>query len=499
MNNATASPASFGLCINPEFHVNAIDAAVPGGYALDFTSAAPRRHAISIPGPEKQPMDGFSVTVWVKGAEDSCEMYDIVSNDAADGEPLWRFGVQHNGAWFWEIAHDDVRYEYLPTPQRQTIRNDQWHLLAFSYDAEGCEARLYYDGVNVATYNVEKINLVRAGGRLRVGGAPHRDFNEWELFNGMVGPTTCSAGVLGAEEIRREFESAALKSQAGELPAAVNELKVMTFNIYHGGNETGKEFGPRRVVDIIAEANADIVCLQETYGSGPKIADALGYHFYLFGSNLSIMSRYPIVAGRTAFESFRCGMATVQVSASQRINVASMWINDEPDYWEGPLFWSPERVSVQEIMDGERDRRLSESKAILADLAAETAKAEEIPVLICGDFNNGSHLDWTEATAHLHRDYVVQWPVSMFMVEAGYGDSFREVHPDPLKQPGLTWSPMKKMGIQDRIDYIYYKGSALRPVDARVIDTHPVRYPSDHAAVVVTFDLALTAAPVSMR
>jgi len=67
-------------------------------------------------------VDGFSLTVWVKGVEASCEIYDIVSNDSADGAPLWRIGVQHHGAWIWEIAHDDVRYEYQPTRLAITAR-----------------------------------------------------------------------------------------------------------------------------------------------------------------------------------------------------------------------------------------------------------------------------------------------------------------------------------------------------------------------------------------
>lgn len=41
--------------------------------------------------------------------------------------------------------------------------------------------------------------------------------------------------------------------------------------------------------------------------------------------------------------------------------------------------------------------------------------------------------------------------------------------------------------MQDRIDYIYYKGDHWNAVDSVMISGHPVRYPSDHGAVITTF------------
>ena len=58
-----------------------------------------------------------------------------------------------------------------------------------------------------------------------------------------------------------------------------------------------------------------------------------------------------------------------------------------------------------------------------------------------GDFNAPSHLDYTAAVVGT-RDYVkyvVEWPVSKAVEAAGFRDSWRDVHPDPLKSLGLTW------------------------------------------------------------
>jgi len=50
------------------------------------------------------------------------------------------------------------------------------------------------------------------------------------------------------------------------------ELKVMTFNIWLGGNQVN--IG--KVVEAIEAANADVVGLQEAVGNERRIAEALG-------------------------------------------------------------------------------------------------------------------------------------------------------------------------------------------------------------------------------
>ena len=94
------------------------------------------------------------------------------------------------------------------------------------------------------------------------------------------------------------------------------------------------------------------------------------------------------------------------------------------------------------------------------------------------------------------------------MRDAGFTDTFRKIHPDPVQQPGITWSPMfrtsgdKAQGFE-RIDRIYLKnpmnstgGWMLEPVAATVlpipweddsIDVPQREFPSDHGAVIVDF------------
>ena len=111
-----------------------------------------------------------------------------------------------------------------------------------------------------------------------------------------------------------------------------------------------------------------------------------------------------------------------------------------------------------------------------------------------GDFNSGSHLDWIEETKDIHFGYEVEWPVSKEMIEVGFTDTYREMHINPLLDPGLTWTPRAatssdKYGLRDRIDYIYYKGAQLQTVESKVLDYHPIMFPSDHAGVITIFKL----------
>jgi endonuclease/exonuclease/phosphatase family metal-dependent hydrolase len=109
-------------------------------------------------------------------------------------------------------------------------------------------------------------------------------------------------------------------------------------------------------------------------------------------------------------------------------------------------------------------------------------------VIVAGDFNSPSHLDWRLDTATRHRGLVVDWPVSLFMQQAGFVDAYRTIHADAMAAPGFTWSPRFEDAWKDRIDFIYTHGE-MTPLTAAVVDLHPPRWPSDHGAVSATLRL----------
>lgn len=147
-----------------------------------------------------------------------------------------------------------------------------------------------------------------------------------------------------------------------------------------------------------------------------------------------------------------------------------------------------------------------------------------IIVILGGDFNEPSHLDWTRSTKDLydHNGMIIPWTVTLLLDNAGFIDAYREKYPDVLKYPGftfpsdnplvevnrLTWAP--KSDERDRIDYIfYYPNKKLKLKDAvifgpkgsirkaeRIQETSRDRFitplnvwPTDHKGLFVTFEL----------
>src|SRR5690606_21947384 len=112
-------------------------------------------------------------------------------------------------------------------------------------------------------------------------------------------------------------------------------------------------------------------------------------------------------------------------------------------------------------------------KEMLEFMKPRLDTADSSPVFLTGDFNAPSHQDWTTATAHLHGAAgPIRWPASTQVVAAGMIDSFRAFHPDPLNEPGFTWSPVHQEGEpQDRIDSIYHKGYGVVVKSSRVFNT----------------------------
>ena len=68
--------------------------------------------------------------------------------------PGWIIAGQPNGSWAWNVGDGKARRDYQPTHERQPINDGGWHHLAFSIRHDRHEARLYYDGRNVAIYDL---------------------------------------------------------------------------------------------------------------------------------------------------------------------------------------------------------------------------------------------------------------------------------------------------------------------------------------------------------
>lgn len=291
--------------------------------------------------------------------------------------------------------------------------------------------------------------------------------------------------------------------------AADTTLRIMSFNIWGGGGNEGK--GIAQTVAALKAAAPDIVGIQETRIEGenctadvcpPKgtsvardIAAALGFHYYdqtqenaALWSN-AILSRYPI------------GPATAHdLGVPIDVNGTTVWAfnihhDDSPyqpyqllgiDYGDAPFI----KTGAEAVDWADRTRKPA-MDLLFADMAAAEGAAA---VFVFGDFNEPSALDWTPAAVAAGQQPVaVRWPTTQRLLDAGFVDSYRAVHPDPVARPAFTWSSTYPEDADDdhpdRIDFAFAKGARLTVTGAWIVGETGRRtdlavdpWPSDHRA-----------------
>ena len=255
-------------------------------------------------------------------------------------------------------------------------------------------------------------------------------------------------------------------------------LQVLVYNIEYGGG--------RATDRVIRRVDADVVGVLESYNRLPEIAERTGYPYY--NVSLQLLSKYPIHEPSGGDGLY----ALIEVQPGYVIP----FFNDHLDYVE----WGPRALrngaSVKSVIETENEVRTS---ALAKPLAAMTKLTEQgYPVFLTGDFNEPSSLDYTKETVGsregIHQP--VPWPVSKALFEIGFRDTYREEHPNPLKEPGIT----HRSG--ERIDYVY-AGGPSRTLASEIVGEKGGRdvsigfspWTSDHRAVLSTFEVRPVAMP----
>ncbi|MEU3401109.1 HAD-IA family hydrolase [Streptomyces filamentosus] len=273
---------------------------------------------------------------------------------------------------------------------------------------------------------------------------------------------------------------------------AGRRLTVMSWNLWLGG--TMVDDHRAKQLAAIRASGADVVGLQETGGAAAgELAAALGWHHHRAGENLGLLSRHPVVARLGDPDVGFYGAAGVRllVDGEREVDVWTAHLHPTPYGPYGAVF---DGLPADGLVAHEGARLAGMREALRR--IAEAAGGER-PVVLVGDFNAPSHLDRSDAA----------WPVTRAAEEAGLRDSYREAHPDPVRDPGHTWSPVHPVHPeeggrqghpepQDRIDYVLHNGRGLRVLASRTLvtgtpapwpDVAANAWPSDHAAVVTTF------------
>lgn len=283
---------------------------------------------------------------------------------------------------------------------------------------------------------------------------------------------------------------------------SVDTLRIMSFNLWHGG-DAGKQ-PLEQTAAVIKAAKADIVGLQETHGHAPekgkprpdhaaKLAAILGWNYLDQGGRTGIITRLKITASTPG----KWG-ATIELPSGREVHHFNAHFPDAPyqpyqllsiPYGNGPFF-----KTAEEAIAAAKQARGKQVAAMLAEMKPFLGK--EAAIFLTGDFNEPSHHDWTENAAKAGLcPIAVEWPTTKAVVDAGLIDAYRAVHNDEVKHRGLTWTPVTKItdpkDRHDRIDFVF-ASSNVKVISAQVVgeskdhaDIIVTPYPSDHRAVVV--------------
>lgn len=429
---------------------------------------------------------------------------------ATEGSVVFRAGMLAAGEYaVWFLANDG--YGVLAGPVRVTITREasplSWLVTEFRR-RHAVSGETYAGKISAYASDVSfTFSKVSGPGWLRVSAAGE--------LSGSPGAGDVGRGefVVRASDGVNDADATMKIEVCGAGSEVVRELKVMTYNAWHGWGQINN--GHRKGIESIIRSDADIIGMQESTdnasGQGgyqpQKVAEALGW-FYRVGSSgsLGVLSRYPVTDATLVAGSAQG--AKIQVTENPKQEVILM--NCHLDYQRyGPYAAQVAGATEASVLAEERaSQRDEQIDALMTGMVSILANAGEVPVFLTGDFNAPSHLDWTPATARNHGGVeAVAWPTSTRVLGDGMKDSFREVHPKPELLEGVTWSPIfKESEAQDRIDFVYYKGVGVTPVASEGFTTEievtvgswgasttPVlnnTWPSDHASVVTVFKMA---------
>lgn len=260
------------------------------------------------------------------------------------------------------------------------------------------------------------------------------------------------------------------------------EFTVLQWNIWQEGTQVPG--GYDAIVEEIVRLKPDFVTFSEVRNYRntrfcDRIVQSLKskgetyYSFYSYDSGL--LSRHPITDSLTVYPEKDDHGSIYKMTSSingHKIAVYTAhldYLNDayyNVRGYDGSTWKEiPIPQTVREVLEV-NDASLRDD-AIKDFIAAARKDIEEGAIVILGgDFNEPSHLDWIRETKDLydHNGLIIPWTVPLMLDNSGFIDTYRTLYPDVLNYPGftfpadnplipvkkLTWAP--KSDERDRID-----------------------------------------------
>jgi endonuclease/exonuclease/phosphatase family metal-dependent hydrolase len=282
---------------------------------------------------------------------------------------------------------------------------------------------------------------------------------------------------------------------------AQDTIRLMSFNIWQEG--TSVTNGLEKIRDVIITIDPDVVCFAEVRNYNgedwtTKIVNALAaeghtYQGHFYGGDVSLISKYPLLSGKVVYNGNGSVVNYRLEAPSTEIVVGCAHLDYTyyacylpRGYHGGSPDWSmiddgsgnPDPVTnVEDILGYNLSSKRDEQVAAFLNAVED----DTVPVFLMGDFNEPSWLDWTSKTGTMfdHHGVVIVWQNTKALADSGFTDAFREVFPDEVRNPGITWpsfatgkgstSWTPKADERDRIDFIFYKGERLTAAEAALV------------------------------
>jgi endonuclease/exonuclease/phosphatase family metal-dependent hydrolase len=306
----------------------------------------------------------------------------------------------------------------------------------------------------------------------------------------------------------------AICSMVLSLPAtslsAATRLTLLTYNAEGAGLNHGKPMD--ETLAVLRAADADLAGLQELRALAPscwrdlcppvgpavapRLAAAVGMHLHeqrhqapVTWAN-AVLSRFPFVAATPNDTG-----VVIEVDG-RRVAVFNIHPDDYPyqpfQLLGIPYYGQPGLDTAEQAVRVAKETRGEALRLLLEDI--ESAAGTDAQVIF-GDFNEPSHLDWTEraAAAGIH-PMAVPFPLSRALEALGFADALRAIYPDEVAKPAYTWSAEAQRDDptvhHDRVDFILVRGRGLSVESVSILgekapeaDLVVTPWPSDHRAV----------------
>jgi len=248
---------------------------------------------------------------------------------------------------------------------------------------------------------------------------------------------------------------------AANKPAAKTSFKILTFNLWVGGDGSGFEKSKSVAAQLrtIRETNSDIVAFQEQtshkFGISSRaqeLADSLSWNCIIIDRSRAVISKHPM----QRLNGDESQLLKFNLDGKEFI-VADVHLPAYPyqpyDIADGKILNAADAVMAAKAARGKQ----------IASVLAERKGHEQLPMIVLGDFNEPSYYDWSAKAIQQRKDgrltFPVQWPSTYLLVEAGFQDSYRINHKNVQKKPAYTWTSIPGGSIpnevHDRIDLIF--------------------------------------------